>query len=152
MNSGDLNRLPGEALPPSVIRSLSSVQRAKPEAFIKGPIPLRWVFRAVRLRKPALAAGLALWFMRGVTRSNGPIKITRGLKRRFQLSGPQMLRGLRALEKAQLIRFVRSGRGRCPVVEIIDLLPVHPPASTSICDSQPIDAVARSCNRAMIEG
>jgi predicted transcriptional regulator len=32
----------------------------------------------------------------------------------------QMLRGLRALEGAGLVRFVKQGRGRCPVVEIVD--------------------------------
>jgi hypothetical protein len=30
-----------------------------------------------------------------------------------------MLRGLRALEGAGLVRFVKEGRGRCPVVEIV---------------------------------
>jgi hypothetical protein len=100
---------------------------AKPKTqFIKGPICLRWVSRAVRLRKPALAAGMALWFLRGVTRNAGPHKVTRALRNRFQLSGPQMLRGLRALEAAKLVRFVKSGRGRCPVVDIIDLTPYRP--------------------------
>jgi hypothetical protein len=94
--------------------------------FIKGPICLQWVSRAARLRKPALAAGLALWFLRGVTRTDGPYKITRALRNKFQLSGPQMLRGLRALEAAKLVRFVKSGRGRCPVVAIIDLSPYLP--------------------------
>jgi hypothetical protein len=98
----------------------------KKNAFVKGPICLRWVTRAVRLRKPALAAGLALWFLRGVTRHKGRHKITRALRNKFQLSGPQMLRGLRALETAKLARFVKQGRGRCPVVEIIDLTPYQP--------------------------
>jgi uncharacterized membrane protein len=35
------------------------------------------------------------------------------------LSAGQMLRGLRALEGAGLVRFVKEGRGRCPVVEIV---------------------------------
>lgn len=95
----------------------------KKDPFIKGPICLRWVSRAVRLRKPALAAGLALWFLRGVSYGSGPYKITRALRNKFQLSGPQMLRGLRALEKAKLVRFVKQGRGRCAVVDIIDLTP-----------------------------
>ena len=104
----------------------------KQDAFIKGPICLRWVSRAVRLRKPALAAGLALWFLRGVTYGAGPFKITAALRRKFQLSGSQMLRGLRALEEAKLVRFVKSGRGRCAVVDIIDLTPYRagrPPAT-----------------------
>jgi uncharacterized membrane protein len=39
------------------------------------------------------------------------------------LSAGQMLRGLRALEGAGLVRFVKEGRGRCPVVEIVAQLP-----------------------------
>jgi DNA-binding transcriptional ArsR family regulator len=100
----------------------SSVPGKSPP-FIKGPICLRWVARAVRLRKPALAAGLALWFLRGVCPHDGPFRITRAIRNKFQLSGPQMSRGLRALEAAKLVRFVKSGRGRCPVVQIIDLTP-----------------------------
>jgi hypothetical protein len=96
------------------------------DPFIKGPICLRWVSRAVRLRKPALAAGLVLWFLRGVSYSSGPFKITRRVRNKFQLSGPQMLRGLRALETAKLVRFIKRGRGRCAVVEIIDLTPYKP--------------------------
>ena len=34
-----------------------------------------------------------------------------------------MLRGLRALEGDGLVRFVKEGRGRCPVMEIVDRLP-----------------------------
>jgi hypothetical protein len=98
----------------------------KVDAFIKGPICLRWVARAVRLRKPALAAGLALWFLRGVTYKAGPFKITRALRNKLQLSGPQMTRGLRALESAKLVRFMKQGRGRCAVVDIIDLTPYRP--------------------------
>lgn len=152
MNTDYQDGFPSESQPPSVTSSPVSFKRVKQEPFIKGPICLRWVSRAVRLRKPALAAGLALWFIRGVTRSHGPVRVTRGLRQRFQLSGPQMLRGLRALEKAKLVRFVRSGRGRCAVVEIIDLVPLDAPASTSSSGSQPVNAVARSCNRAMIDG
>jgi predicted transcriptional regulator len=37
----------------------------------------------------------------------------------MRLSAGQMLRGLRALESAGLVRFVKEGRGRCPVVEIV---------------------------------
>lgn len=101
-------------------------RKRKKDAFVKGPVCVRWLARAVRLRKPALAAGLALWFLRGVTYNAGPYKITRAVRNRFQLSGPQMLRGLRALEGAKLVRFIKSGRGRCAVVDIIDLTPYRP--------------------------
>lgn len=109
--------------------------KRKKDAFVKGPVCVRWLARAVRLRKPALAAGLALWFLRGVTYNAGPYKITRSLRNRFQLSGPQMLRGLRALEEAKLVRFIKSGRGRCPVVDIIDLTPYRPTRPSKATES-----------------
>ena len=89
------------------------------EPFIKGPIPLAWIAASVPLRKPALAAGLALFFLRGVKGKNGPFRIDRSLRRRFNLTNSQMLRGLRSLEAAGLIRFTTTGRGHCPVVEIL---------------------------------
>jgi hypothetical protein len=124
----------------------------KREPFIKGPICLRWVSRAVRLRKPALAAGLALWFLRGVSRHDGPFKIVRSLRNKFQLSGPQMLRGLRALEAAKLVRFIKQGRGRCAVVEIIDLTPYRRSKQQAEVPTDPNHGLARSHDRAMIEG
>ncbi len=89
------------------------------EPFLRGPIPLAWLAKAAQLRKPALPAGLALWFVRGVTNNTGPIRVSAAIRKRVGLSAGQMLRGLRALEGAGLARFVKEGRGRCPVVEIV---------------------------------
>ena len=94
--------------------------RRRPEPFLRGPIPLAWLSLAATLRKPALAAGIALWFIRGVSRNTGAIRITAAIRKKMQLSAGQMLRGLRALESAGLVRFVKEGRGRCPVVEIVE--------------------------------
>ena len=88
--------------------------------FLKGPVPLDWLKRATLLRKPAMPAGLALWFQRGLSRNVGPIRIVANLRKKFGLSAAQMLRGLRSLEADGLVRFVKDGRGRCAVVEIID--------------------------------
>ena len=66
--------------------------------FLKGPIPLAWLVKTTNLSKHALAAGLALWFQRGVSRSTGPIVVRAHVRKKFNLSGNQMLRGLRALE------------------------------------------------------
>jgi DNA-binding transcriptional ArsR family regulator len=75
--------------------------------------------KAAQLRKPALPAGLGLWFVRGVSQKSGPVRASAAIRKKVGLSAGQMLRGLRALEGAGLVRFVKEGRGRCPVVEIV---------------------------------
>jgi hypothetical protein len=57
--------------------------------------------------------------MRGVMKPAGPIKVTRSVLRKLNLSRDQSRRGLQALERAGLIKFVVAGRGHCPVVEIL---------------------------------
>ncbi len=99
--------------------------------FLKGPIPLAWLAKTTTLSKHALAAGLALWFQRGVSRSTGPIVVRAHVRKKFNLSGNQMLRGLRSLEAASLVRFVKTGRGRCAVVEIVDASAGNAPATPS---------------------
>jgi hypothetical protein len=95
-------------------------RRLRTEPFLRGPIPLAWVATAAQLRKPALPAGLGLWFVRGVSKKTGPIRVSAAVRKKVRQSAGQMLRGLRALEGAGLVRFVKDGRGRCPVVEIVD--------------------------------
>jgi hypothetical protein len=97
-------------------------RRLRTEPFLRGPIPLAWLANATQLRKPALPAGLALWFFRGVSKRTGPMRVSAAVRKKVGLSAGQMLRGLRALEGAGLVRFVKEGRGRCPVVEIVDQL------------------------------
>ena len=89
------------------------------EPFLKGPIPLPWLAKAATLRKPALPAGLCLWFHRGVS-CQTQIRVSGSVRKKLGLSAGQMLRGLRALSQANLIRFTKTGRGRCAVVEIVE--------------------------------
>ncbi len=104
-------------------------QRGKPP-FIKGPMCREWFVRAARLRKPAVVAGLALWFKAGVTKdeflrekraASAPIRVDRGLKKSFGISASQLSRGLHALADAGLIVIAKGGAGRCPVVVIVNL-------------------------------
>ena len=97
-------------------------RRLRAEPFLRGPIPLAWLAKAAQLRKPALPAGLGLWFVRGVSKKTGPVRVSASVRKKVGLSAGQMLRGLRALEGAGLVRFVKEGRGRCPVVEIVEQL------------------------------
>lgn len=79
------------------------------------------------LKKPAVMVGIALWFkagckfddfVRGKRAESIQIRVDRGVKRRFQITSSQLSRGLHALEQAGLIKIVKGGAGRCPVVVI----------------------------------
>ncbi len=96
-----------------------SPRQRQTRPFLRGPVPLWWLARAADACTAALSVGVCLWFMRGVMKQAAPIKVTRSVLRRLNLSRDQSGRGLRALEKAGLVKFVVSGRGRCPVVEIL---------------------------------
>ena len=113
-------RSPDE-LPPTPTPSREKRKRpTSTEPFLRGPIPLVWLARAHAAGGSALAVGLSLWFVRGVSGKRGPVKVDRAARRRFELSPDQTGYGLRALEAAGLVAYVMEGRGRCPVVEIVD--------------------------------
>ena len=109
-------------LPPAVAPGQGKKRRPSSEPFLRGPIPLAWLARAHRAGGSALGVGLALWFVRGVSGSRGPVKASRSMRRRFELSADQMRYGLRALEAAGLVVYVKRGRGHCAVVEIVESL------------------------------
>jgi len=48
------------------------------------------------------------------------VKVNSSVRRRFELSRDQTSYGLRALEAAGLAYYVKKGRGRCAVVEIVE--------------------------------
>jgi len=99
-----------------------AVKRRPPatQPFLRGPIPVTWLARAHEAGGSALAVGLALWFVRGVSGQRGPVKVGSSVRRRFNLSRDQTGYGLRALESAGLAGYVKKGRGRCAVVEILE--------------------------------
>jgi hypothetical protein len=112
-------RTPAE-LPPVPVAGRQKVRRATTEPFLRGPIPLAWLARAHRAGGSALAVGLSLWFVRGVSGKRGPVKVDSSSRRRFELTRDQTGYGLRALEAAGLVGYVKKGRGHCAVVEILD--------------------------------
>jgi hypothetical protein len=117
-NVEDYGATSADELPPAPRPGRSRIVRAAP--FLRGPIPLAWLANAAQLRKPALPAGLGLWFVRGCSKKAAPLRVSAAVRKKLGLSAGQMLRGLRALEEAGLVRFVRGGRGRCPVVELVE--------------------------------
>lgn len=120
---------PSVEMPESVLAGHKASRKAS-LPFIKGPLCRDWIIQASRLRKPALIVGLALWFKAGVEKDDfirgkraesKPIRVARGLKKRFQISPWQLSRGIHALEMAGLIVVTKGGTGRCPWVAIVNI-------------------------------
>jgi len=113
-------------LPPPPKPKRRSKRPPQTRPFLRGPVPMDWLARAHEAGSSALAVGLALWFVRGFTGKPSPVKIDSALRRRMGISRDECRRGIPALERAGLARVVVGGRGRCPVVEIIDPPPQAP--------------------------
>ncbi len=99
-----------------VLRGRKQVQRLKPP-FLRGPIPLGWLQRAMRLSGSAICIGIILWYLRGLKKSS-VFKI--GIQDIANLISSSWLtakRGLMALEKERLISVDRH-QGRKHIIEI----------------------------------
>ena len=88
----------------------------KGERFLRGPIPLPWLQRAATLPGKALAAGIALWFQAGLTKS-ARVEFCSKLRNGFGISRQAGYRALTALEGAGLVDVERR-RGRCARVTL----------------------------------
>jgi hypothetical protein len=110
-------------LPPPARPKGKATRAAQTRPFLRGPVPMDWLARAHRVGGSALAVGLVLWFVRGVSGKAAPVRIDSALRRRGGLTPDEARRGIPALESAGLARVVVGGRGRCPVVEILDQPP-----------------------------
>jgi hypothetical protein len=126
MSLGDVERFRAEAaeLPPSPCPPAPKRgSRGNGSPFVRGPLPLAWLAAAKKAGGSALAVGLSLWFQRGVRSNSLPVKVTRSVARHMALSRGQTYRGLAALQAAGLVTIVKGGRGRRPVVEIVENAP-----------------------------
>ena len=117
MSSIDLDRL---RIPSRPRRShCDKPMRPKPgQGFVKGPIPLPWLEIAARLPGKSIHAGIALWYVAGLTRSRSvPLSNIAGL--RFGIDRNAKYRALQWLESAGLVAVERK-LGRAPLVTILD--------------------------------
>jgi hypothetical protein len=97
--------------------------------FIRGPIPLKWMTSASAKSRSAARLSVALWYRLGITRQHvnlvSPqdkqlvVRIDRQLRDECGLQRWHVSEGTRDLADAGLIRLLKAGRGRCPVVEIV---------------------------------
>ena len=93
--------------------------------FIAGPLDVVWVLQARRLGVTALLAGLALWHIRGLRKTDTFI-VSNLMLQEWGIHPDAKRRALRALERAGLIRVERLGK-RSPRVALIVRAPVREP-------------------------
>src|SRR5262245_14494000 len=77
--------------------------------FLKGPIPLSWVTRAMRLPRKAWDVGTVLWLWAGITRSC-TVVLTRTQLRECGVHPETARQCLAHLEHAGLVRVERQGK------------------------------------------
>ncbi len=102
-----------------VFRDRKQVRRIKPP-FLRGPIPLGWLQRAMKLRGSATSVGIILWYFRGLKKL---LVFKVGIQDIADLIASSWLtakRGLIALEKEGLISIHRHN-GRKHLIEIHEI-------------------------------
>jgi DNA-binding transcriptional ArsR family regulator len=85
--------------------------------FIKGPIDVAWVRQAAQLGVTALLVGLALWYVKGLRRTDSFI-ISNLMVAEWGIQPDAKSRALRKLEKAGLVSIERRGK-RSPLVSLV---------------------------------
>jgi hypothetical protein len=90
----------------------------KGELFLKGPVPQSWLLRASELPGKAYAVGIQLWLF-GLMRRSATMFVSTHLLAGTKISRKSIYLGLRALEKAKLIK-LRRRRGSYPKATILD--------------------------------
>ena len=88
------------------------------QGFVKGPIPLPWLKTAARLPGKSMHAGIALWYVAGLTRSR-VVPLSNIAGQRFGLDRNAKYRALQWLEGAGLVAVERK-LGRAPLVTILE--------------------------------
>lgn len=87
------------------------------EHYLRGPIPLKWLQQAARLRGSALQVAVTIWYRAGLEK-NGTIRLGNGALATFGVSSDSKRRALITLEEAGLIGVVREAN-KNPVVTIL---------------------------------
>ncbi len=88
--------------------------------FLKGPVPLDWLQRAMKLGVGPLSVGITLWYLRGLKKSES-LKIGIGdIAELVSRSWRTTYRGLRTLERHRLVT-VKRHPGRKHLITITEV-------------------------------
>jgi len=89
------------------------------ERFLKGPIPVIWLRKAMQLSGKSLHVALVIWYLAGM-KNKRQIKLTQKELDNFDINRHAKYRALEALEGANLIQLV-SEKGKNPLVTLLDV-------------------------------
>lgn len=89
------------------------------EKFLKGPIPLNWISKAIQLSGSVWPVSTAIWYLVGLTHSP-TVKLTQATLNLFGISRYSKYRALDELETAGLICVI-SKRGKNPLITVLDV-------------------------------
>ena len=79
--------------------------------FIKGPIDLEWLLKAMELGYPATRLALLLLFKRGIQKSK-KVTVTKSEKDMFNLNRSTCSKALKEMERAGLVTVKKSSKGK----------------------------------------
>jgi hypothetical protein len=104
----DINefRITGKNINSREPQKKSEPKKKKIGNFIKGPIPLYWIRKALKLAPCAIRIGMVLWYISGLRKSETFI-LSNVMLKGFNLDRHTKYRGLKLLEDAGLIEIER---------------------------------------------
>lgn len=128
------NDPPPEPAPKDKSRYVPSRYRKRPASqkkatFISSAC-CEWKAQAGQLKRSAILAGDVIWHKAGLEKDNfvkegrsesKPLKLNVHLRKRLGVSDTQMSRGIKALEKAGLVRRLETRPGKLQVVVLINV-------------------------------
>ena len=128
------NDPPPEPAPKDKSRYVPSRYRKRPASqkkatFISSAC-CEWKAQAGKLKKSAILAGDVIWHKAGLEKDNfvkegrsesKPLKLNVHLRKRLGVSDTQMSRGIKALEKAGLVRRLETRPGKLQTVVLINV-------------------------------
>jgi hypothetical protein len=84
--------------------------KSKHVRYLKGPVPLSWLQRALDLPGKSINVGLAIWFKAGTHESRTGITVSNELVEAFGADRHAKYRALVQLEHAGLVKIHRAGK------------------------------------------
>src|SRR5215469_2832546 len=103
--------------------------------FISGPVDVSWLCQASRLGVTALLVGLALWYIRGLRKTN-TFQVSNIMLEEWGVQADAKRRSLRKLERAGLITVERRGKRSPHVTLLVKDFGVQRRATQAWCNVQ----------------
>ena len=99
--------------------SPANTKKKRTKPFIKGPIDLDWISRVATLSGKSLNVGLALMYLKGLTKSAEDLRLTQKHLKLFNVTRKAANRVLNLMEEAGLIK-IKKVQGRKHRIDIVE--------------------------------